>query len=124
MDDGRDTGAGLAEDRTDLAEDRTVLASERTFASWVRTGMGSIGVALGFSALLSSFEPAWIVRSIATVFVLVGAAVIAFSYRRARALSTRVESHRVGELPLSRMGWLTGVLVAASLALAVVLWFV
>lgn len=114
----------LAEDRTDLAEDRTALASERTYASWMRTGMACIGVALGFRALLKSFEPAWIVKSIATAFVLVGAAVIWFAYRRACALADRLDSHKIKSLPLSRLRWVTVLLVAASLALSVVLWMV
>ncbi|RYF18599.1 MAG: DUF202 domain-containing protein, partial [Oxalobacteraceae bacterium] len=41
----------LAQDRTDFAEDRTVLAHERSFASWMRTGMASVGIGLGFNAL-------------------------------------------------------------------------
>ncbi|MBB3991179.1 DUF202 domain-containing protein [Croceicoccus naphthovorans] len=40
-----------AERKTDLAEDRTLLANERTFAGWVRTGLASVGIGLGFHAL-------------------------------------------------------------------------
>jgi putative membrane protein len=121
--DGEDREA-LAEDRTDLAEDRTVLASERTYASWMRTGMASIAVALGFRALLHSFQPAWVAKLIATAFVLVGAAVIWFAYRRACSLASRIGDHRPTSLPISRMGWLSATLVLAALALAVALWFV
>lgn len=121
--DGEDQEA-LAKGRTDLAEDRTVLASERTYASWMRTGLASIAVALGFRALLRSFEPAWVVKLIATAFVLTGAAVIWFAYRRACALASHLDDHRPTTLPISRMGWLSGALVLAALALGVMLWFV
>jgi putative membrane protein len=114
--------AELAEDRTGLAEDRTLLASERTYASWMRTGMASIAVALGFRALLHSFEPAWVVKLIASAFVLTGAAVIWFAYRRACALAERLGDERPTALPISRMGWLSVTLVLAALALGVVLW--
>lgn len=113
----------LASDRTDLAEDRTMLANERTYASWMRTGMAAVAVALGFRALLRSFEPDWVVKLIATVFILVGAAVIWFAYQRARNVSQRLETHEVKSISISRMGWLSATLVVAALALAVVLWF-
>lgn len=112
----------LAEDRTGLAEDRTLLASERTYASWMRTGMASIAVALGFRALLHSFEPAWVVKLVASAFVLTGASVIWFAYRRACALAARLGDERRAALPISRMGWLSVTLVLAALALGVVLW--
>ncbi|HEY9553776.1 DUF202 domain-containing protein [Allosphingosinicella sp.] len=40
-----------------MAEDRTVLANERTFAGWVRTGLATIAIGLGFSALFRQMEP-------------------------------------------------------------------
>ncbi|MFC0677820.1 YidH family protein [Lysobacter korlensis] len=114
----------LASDRTDLAEDRTLLANERTYASWMRTGMASIAVALGFRALLRDFQPEWLAKSVATAFVLIGAAVIWFAYRRASRIAQRLQSHEVTSLPISRMSWLSLSLVAAALALCVVLWMV
>lgn len=113
-----------ASDRTDLAEDRTLLANERTYASWMRTGMASVAVALGFRALLRDFEPGWIARLIATVFAVTGAAVIWFAFQRACAIAHELEPHEIRSLPLARMGWLSRVLVAAAVAVAIVLWFV
>lgn len=132
-DEGRDRNDGgghkrdkraEADERTGLAEDRTLLANERTYASWMRTGMASVAVALGFRALLRDFDPAWVAKLIATVFALAGAAVIWFAFRRACAVSSSLHSHEIGSLPLSRMRWLSYVLVLAALAVAVVLWFV
>lgn len=124
MDSQGDRRRELASDRTDLAEDRTLLANERTYASWMRTGMASIAVALGFRALLRDFEPAWLAKSIATAFVLTGAAVIWFAYRRACSIASRLDSHEVTSIPISRMGWLSMTLVGAALALCAVLWMV
>lgn len=118
---GKHSEAG---ERTDLAEDRTVLANERTYASWMRTGMAAVAVALGFRALLRNFDPPWAAKLIATVFALAGAAVIWFAFRRACAVSSSLQSHEIGSLPLSRMRWLSYVLVCAALAVAVALWFV
>jgi putative membrane protein len=116
---GRD---GLAEDRTDLAEDRTVLANERTYAGWMRTGLACVGVGLGFRALLRAFEPAWIAKLVATAFIAAGTVIIWFAWRRASQVLSRLENHTVPTLPMARMGWLSGAMIAASLALAVVLW--
>lgn len=118
-----DEREALAEDRTGLARDRTVLASERTYASWMRTGLASIAVALGFRALLRDFEPAWVVKLIASTFVLTGAAVIWLAYRRACTLAERLGDDRPTSLPISRMGWLSMSLVSAALALGLLLWF-
>lgn len=107
--------------RTDLAEDRTLLANERTYASWMRTGMASVAVALGFRALLRDFEPVWVVKAIAIVFALVGAAVIWFAFKRACAVSSELNSHEIRSLPLSRMRWLSSVLVVAAIGVAVAL---
>ena len=81
----------LAEDRTELAEDRTLLANERTFAGWMRTGLASIGLGLGFHALFNRMEPGWVPRAIATAFMLVGVFVIFAAQRRASRV-TRVRT--------------------------------
>jgi putative membrane protein len=112
----------LAEDRTDLAEDRTVLANERTYAGWMRTGLACVGVGLGFRALLRSFEPVWMAKLVATAFIAVGVVVIWFAWRRASQVLDRLDNHSVPAMPMARMGWLSGTLIVASLALAVVLW--
>lgn len=61
----------LAEDRTKLAEDRTVLAHERSFAGWMRTGMASVGIGLGFNALFRTIDPQWVPKTVATAFLAI-----------------------------------------------------
>ena len=60
----------LAESRTDWAEDRTILANERTFAGWMRTGMACVAVAIGLRAVFGEFEPTWVAKAVASVFII------------------------------------------------------
>lgn len=106
----------LAKSRTDLAEDRTVLASERTFASWFRTGFGSIGIGLGFQALFLRMEPAWVPRSIATAFLVLGVYMFVAAERRACQVLERLQAHEVKAFRNARLRLIT---VAASAAVAV-----
>jgi putative membrane protein len=122
MDNGDRDKQELAEARTGLAEDRTVLANERTYAGWMRTGLGCIGVGLGFRALLRTFEPAWLAKSVATLFIVAGIAIIWLSWRRACAVLARLEAHEVETLPLAGMRWLSYGIIVAAIVLAIVLW--
>lgn len=113
----------LAEIRTKMAEDRTVLANERTYASWMRTGLASVGIGLGFNALFTSMDPWWIPRVIATAFFLVGILVTVSAERRACAVVSRLHAHKVETVGISRMRLITWVVSAAIVALGIALWF-
>ena len=67
-----DKSTRWAELRTDLAEDRNIMAMERTFAGWIRTSFAAIGIGLGFKAVFGAFDPPWLAKAIATVFILAG----------------------------------------------------
>ena len=67
-----DPSTKWAELRTDLAEDRNIMAMERTFAGWMRTAFAAIAVGIGFQALFGEFEPPWLAKAIATMFILAG----------------------------------------------------
>ncbi|WP_093310397.1 DUF202 domain-containing protein [Sphingomonas jatrophae] len=113
---------GLAEDRTNLAEDRTVLAHERSFAGWLRTGMASVGIALGFNALFRAVEPQWVSKLIATAFLGVAAFIFLSAERRACTIMDRLETHKVAALKPVRMRLLAWTLTGATAALAAVIW--
>jgi putative membrane protein len=81
--------------RTDLAEDRTLLANERTYAGWLRTGLAAVGIGVGFHALFQRMEPEWIPKSIATLFLLMGVAVVVAAEWRARRVLDRLSAHQV-----------------------------
>lgn len=112
----------LAETRTKMAEDRTVLANERTFASWMRTGLASVGIGLGFHALFTSMEPWWVPRAIATAFFLVGIFVTVSAERRACSVVERLHAHRVQSVGVGRLRTITLVVSLAIGLLIVALW--
>jgi putative membrane protein len=114
----------LASDRTDLAEDRTVLAHERSFASWVRTGMACVGIGLGFNALFRSFEPDWVPKAIASIFLAVGILIFIGSEQRAATLTNRLEAHKIKSLRPMRVKVVSWSLALATVLLVVAIWLI
>lgn len=111
-----------ARKRTDFAEDRTVLANERTFGSWLRTGLGAIGIGLGFHALFGRIEPLWVPRAIATAFLLIAIIIFVAAERRARIVTHRLHTHRVETVKTGVLRFITFMTVAATGALIAALW--
>lgn len=111
-----------ARKRTDWAEDRTVLSNERTFGSWLRTGFGAIGIALGFHALFGRIHPLWVPRAVATAFLLIALIIFAAAERRACTVIRRLHTHQVETVKIGVLRLITGVTVAATLALIAALW--
>lgn len=93
--DDPDLSTRWAEFRTDLAEDRNIMAMERTFAGWIRTAFAAIGIGLGFKAVFGAFDPPWLARAIATMFILAGAALAMGAQRRACETMQRLDAHRL-----------------------------
>lgn len=112
----------LARERTDYAEDRTILANERTFASWFRTGLGAVGIGLGFQALFSKIEPAWVPRLIATVFLLLGIFLFVAAERQACKVLSRLSVHSVKPFRNKNMRLITVVSSVAVTGLIAALW--
>lgn len=112
----------LAKDRTDLAEDRTVLAHERSFAGWVRTGMASVGIGLGFNALFETLRPPWVPKAIATLFLAIAIFIFLSAERRACHILARLDPHRIAVIKPIRIRLLSWTLTAATLALTVAVW--
>lgn len=114
--------ANLAEDRTEWAEDRTILANERTFAAWMRTGMASVAVALGLRALVGSFEPDWLPKTIASIFVLVAVFIFFAARQSAAKTNRRMEEHATESQSNERITIISGALSVGAVATGVVLW--
>ncbi len=112
----------LAEDRTDWAEDRTIMANERTFAGWMRTGLASVGIGLGFNALFSALEPAWIPKAIATVFMGIGIFVFWAAQRNGCSVHDRLSAHKAEPLRQTNMRLIAGFMAFASASLAIAIW--
>lgn len=118
----RDERERLAVSRTDMAEDRTVLANERTFAGWVRTGLATIAIGLGFSALFRQMEPVWVPKAIATGFLLIGIFVFISSERRACQVLERLKVHEVKTAPRLNIEFVSWGMVIGTSALIAALW--
>lgn len=113
-----------AERRTAWAEDRTVLANERTFSGWTRSGMTAVALAIGMNALFGSIEPGWLTKTVASFFIGVG--VLMFIFARGNAVKTlnRLNDHRAEPLSSRQCNALSGLLIAGSLAVCVLLWMI
>ncbi len=113
----------LAEDRTDWAEDRTVMANERTFAGWMRTGMASLGIAIGLSAVFKEAEPTWVAKSVAMIFILIALIIFQMARRAACKVQTRLDSHRAEPPGTKGITLLTAIFSTGALATGAILWW-
>lgn len=118
-----DKSTEWAEDRTDWAEDRTILANERTFAGWMRTGMAALAVALGLKAVFRDFEPTWIARAVAEVFVIAAILIFWAAQQNASRTQKRMNSHETDPQSRFRMTVISVILTFGALATGIVLWF-
>lgn len=121
-DSAREDREELAADRTDFAEDRTLLANERTFAGWLRTGLATVGIGIGFHALFTALEPPWVPKGIATAILLIGIFIFIAADRRACAVNKRLHAHAVSTFEPINIRIITVVLVLATLALTAGIW--
>lgn len=111
-----------AERRTDWAEDRTLLANERTFAGWMRTGMAALAVAIGLKAVFGEFDPTWMAKAVATIFILGALLIFTASAHEARKAQARISSHDAEAQSARRMLILALLLSFGGLATGAILW--
>ncbi len=111
----------LAENRTDWAEDRTLLANERTYAGWLRTGMAAVALALGTRALFRSFDPTWLPKAVASIFILIAIFIFFEAWRSARAMRGRLDRHKASPQSGRRMGAISAVLSLGAGATGLIL---
>ena len=111
-----------AEQRTEFAEDRTVQATERTFAGWLRTAFAAIAVGIGFQALFGEFDPPWLAKAIATLFILLGTTVAWSAERRVCRTFARLSTHEIERPDLPNIRWMSWSVIAGGLLLIAGLW--
>lgn len=111
-----------AEFRTDLAEDRTIQAAERTFAGWLRTAFAAIGVGIAFHVVFGAFEPPWLARAIASLFIVLGISVAYTAEKRARSTFSRLSSHEIDRLQTPNIRWMSWSIIAGGVALIAGIW--
>ncbi|XDA97010.1 DUF202 domain-containing protein [Sulfitobacter sp. LCG007] len=112
----------LAENRTDWAEDRTILANERTFAGWMRTGMASLAVALGLKAVFGAFEPTWMAKLVAQIFIIVALLIFWAAWRNSTTTQRRMNEHMAKPQPYRSMTVISATLASGAVATGVILW--
>lgn len=121
-DQSADRSTQMAEDRTDWAEDRTVMALERTFAGWMRTAFAAIAIGIGFRALFGEFEPPWLAKAIATLFIALAIVFAIGAERRACKAFNRLSSHAVDAPKLPNIQLIAYSISAGALLLIIALW--
>ena len=119
---GEDKNTKWAEFRTDLAEDRTVQATERTFAGWLRTAFAAIAVGIGFQALFGEFNPPWLAKAIATLFILLGMTIALTAERRACRTFARLSTHEIERPDTPNIRWMSWSIVLGGALLIAGLW--
>lgn len=113
----------LAQDRTEWAEDRTILANERSFAGWMRTGMASVALALGLRALFRPFDPAWMPKLVAEVFIVIAILIFWAARQNAAKTQARMSEHETESQSVRRMTLLASLLTLGAALTGVILWF-
>ena len=121
-DDSRDKSTQWAEFRTDLAEDRNIMAMERTFTGWMRTAFAAIGIGLGFRALFGEWDPSWLPKLIATVFILGGGWLAITAERRACKTLERLNTHEFEAISTPNFKLMAYAIATGSVVLSVGLW--
>lgn len=117
-----DKNTEWAELRTDLAEDRNIMAMERTFAGWMRTALAAIGIGLGFHVVFGEFEPPWLARAIATLFILAGGWLALSAQRRTSKTLDRLSAHKLEQLSAPNFRLLSYSVALGSFLLTAGLW--
>ena len=117
-----DKSTQWAEFRTDLAEDRNIMAMERTFAGWMRTAFAAIGIGLGFRAVFGDFEPPWLARAIATVFIVGGGWLAITAERRACKTLARLDPHEFEAISTPNFKLMAYAVATGSAVLTAGLW--
>lgn len=119
---GIDKSTEWAEVRTDLAEDRNIMAMERTFAGWIRTAFAAIGIGLAFKALFGAFDPPWLAKAVATMFILAGGWLAISAERRTCATMERLDAHRIEAVATPNFKALAYAVALGAVVLVVGLW--
>ena len=117
-----DKSTKWAADRTDWAEDRTVMALERTFAGWMRTAFAAIAIGIGFRALFGEFDPPWLAKAIATMFIALAIVFALGAERRACRAFNRLSSHAVDSPNLPNIKLIAYAISAGAALLIIALW--
>ncbi len=99
------------------------MANERTFSSWMGTGLGAIGVSIGFQAVFKEFEPTWLAKSTATLFLIIALMIFWSAQRNACKTFDRLKERDVEATQSRSYVILAAVMSIAAIGTGIVLWF-
>lgn len=112
----------MAENRADWAEDRTIMANERTFSAWMGTGLGAVGVAIGPKAVFGSFDPTWLAKGVASLFLAVAILIYWLARQQACKTMERLSETDAEAMPTKNFTMLAWAMTVATLSTGAVLW--
>jgi inner membrane protein YidH len=110
--------------RTGYALDRTVLANERTYAAWIRTGLTALAAGVAIERFMAGTIPAWGVRTIAVILILVSAVAFFVAAWRYKHLGVRLGAADVKRVPAVLTTAASLLLIVCALIAVVGLWLV
>jgi len=77
---------------------------------------------IGFRALFGEFDPPWLAKGIATIFIVIGGIVSWSAQRNARKTLSRLKTHDIDAPKTFHMRWLSCIVTAGAFVLAAALW--
>lgn len=98
------------------------MALERTFAGWMRTAFAAIAIGIGFRALFGEFQPPWLAKAIATMFIGLAIVFAIGAERRACKAFNRLSSHDVDSPHLPNIKLIAYAISAGASLLIAALW--
>ena len=119
-----DSRTDRSETRTDWAEDRTIMANERTFASWIGAGMGALGLAIALQAVFGPFEPTWLAKLVASLFLLVAVVLFWSARNKARKTYDRLTEHAAEARQTRDFTGISVLLTLGAVGIGTILWLI
>lgn len=98
------------------------MAIERTFAGWMRTSFAAIAIGIGFRGLFGEFDPPWLAKGIATLFILLAIIFAISAERRACKALDRLSGHVVDGPETPKMRWIAYAIATGATLLIIALW--
>lgn len=87
-------------------------------------GLAAVGIGLGFHALFSKLEPAWVPECIATLFIGFGMLIFWTAQRNGRAVQERLDAHKSRPLRSQNLKLIAAPMAIGSIALAAGIWVI
>ena len=88
----------------------------------MRTAFAAIGIGLGFKAVFGAFDPPWLAKAIATMFILAGGWLAITAQRRACHTMEKLDAHQFEAVSTPNFRVLAYAVAAGSVILTAGVW--